>query len=59
MTTNTARGKNLGGPLEYAVSDVLTQSVDALIDAGIRFTIVNDSDKDEEEYIDDDGTSEH
>lgn len=48
MTTNRTRGKNIGGPLEYTVSDVLHKSVEELIDAGKRFTIVNDSDAEED-----------
>lgn len=58
MTMNMAQGRNLGGPLEYTVSEVISQSVDALIDAGVRFTIINDSDKYEEDYVDDYRTSE-
>lgn len=50
MTTNKTRGKNIGGPLEYTVSEVLHKSVEELVDAGKRFTIVNNADAEEEDY---------
>lgn len=47
MATNKQRAKNIGGPLEYTVSDVLGLSVEELIDRGTRFTIINDVDAEE------------
>lgn len=49
MNTNWKRGKNIGGLLELTVSDVLQESVEALIDQGKRFTIINDVDLEEDE----------
>ena len=52
---NQTRGRSIGTLLEYSVSEVLNASIDDLIDNGIRFTIVNDEDKEEEVYHIDDG----
>ena len=56
MQQNQTRGRTIGGPLEYTVSEVLDMSIDVLIDRGVRFNIVNDDDKDEEECNCDYGT---
>lgn len=58
MNMNRVHGRNLGGPLEYTVSEVIDKSVDSLIDEGVRFSIINDSDKDEEVCHCDDGSAE-
>lgn len=52
---NQTRGRSIGTLLEYSVSEVLNASIDDLIDNGVRFTIVNDEDKEEEVCPVDDG----
>ncbi len=52
---NQTRGRSIGTLLEYSVSEVLNASIDDLIDNGVRFTIVNDEDKEEEVCHVDDG----
>ncbi len=59
MDMNRVHGRNLGGPLEYTVSEVMGRSVDSLIDEGVRFSIINDEDKDEEVCHCDDGFTEY
>lgn len=48
MNMDRVRGRSLGVPLEFTVSEVIGSSIDELIDAGVRFTVVNDDKKDEE-----------
>lgn len=57
MVKTYSRGRNLGGPLEYTVSEIINQSVDQLIDNGYRFTVINDEDIDEEVYMCDRATA--
>lgn len=48
MDMSRVQGRSLGMPLELTVSEVIGASIDELIDAGVRFTVVNDDRKDEE-----------
>lgn len=48
MQRGVYRGKVIGIPLEFTVSEVINKSIDDLIDAGPRFNIINDDKKDEE-----------
>ena len=47
MNTNLSKGKKIGGPSEYTVSEVMHESIESLIDRGKRFRIVNDEDSEE------------
>ncbi len=49
MATRTRRTGNIGNLLEYTIKDIDGKSVDELIDAGYRFTIVNDEGEDDME----------
>lgn len=58
MATTQYKGKRIGGPSEYTVSEVIHESIESLIDRGKRFTIVND-DESEEDYKDGNRYSDH
>ena len=48
MQRGVSRGRVIGIPLEFTVSEVINKSIDDLIDAGPRFNIINDDKADEE-----------